>query len=109
MVRPAKPPEFPAARPREPATVERLRHEIDSGQTGDKVPASDPAAAPLGADDEAAGRPPDGAAVESARQQAPPDIAGDGGRRLDDRVWWILIAVAAICVAGIVAAVLMGR
>ncbi len=36
---------------------ERLRNEIDAGRTGDKIPASDPAAAPLGTDDEAAGRP----------------------------------------------------
>ena len=36
-----------------------LRHQIDSGQTGDKVAVSDPATSPLGTDDEAAGtRPP---------------------------------------------------
>jgi len=33
---------------------ERLRHEIDSGRTGDKVGHPDPAMAPLGTDDEAA-------------------------------------------------------
>lgn len=38
-----------------PKTMEQLRDDIDSGRTGEKVPASDPAAAPLGADDEAAG------------------------------------------------------
>lgn len=40
-----------------PVTAEphRLRDAIDRGLTGDKVPASDPAAAPLGTDDEAAG------------------------------------------------------
>ena len=38
-------------------TVERLRADIDSGRTADKVAASDPASAPLGADDEAAGKP----------------------------------------------------
>ncbi|MFN4184315.1 MAG: hypothetical protein ACK4M6_05975 [Hyphomonas sp.] len=36
----------------------RLRHEIDSGNTGDKVNYPDPAAAPLGTDDEAAGMTP---------------------------------------------------
>jgi probable non-F420 flavinoid oxidoreductase len=36
-------------------TAERLRHDIDSGRTGDKLPHPDPAAAPLGADDEAGG------------------------------------------------------
>ncbi|SMH54013.1 hypothetical protein SAMN02982994_3448 [Azospirillum lipoferum] len=40
-----------------PHTAEphRLRDAIDRGLTGDKVPATDPAAAPLGTDDEAAG------------------------------------------------------
>ena len=33
----------------------RLRADIDRGQTGDKVDAPDPAAAPLGTDDEAGG------------------------------------------------------
>jgi hypothetical protein len=33
--------------------IERLRADIDSGRTGEKVSASDPAAAPLGTDDEA--------------------------------------------------------
>ncbi|WP_207462245.1 hypothetical protein [Azospirillum sp. SYSU D00513] len=32
-----------------------LRDAIDKGLTGDKVPAADPAASPLGTDDEAAG------------------------------------------------------
>ncbi len=38
--------------------MERLRHDIDRGRGGDKVQVTDPAAAPLGTDDEAAGRPP---------------------------------------------------
>ena len=50
-------------------TVERLRSEIDSGQAGDKVNFGDPAAAPLGSDEEAAGTPPDRAAIARARQQ----------------------------------------
>ena len=36
---------------------EQVRDRIDSGATGEKVPGSDPAAAPLGTDDEAAGVP----------------------------------------------------
>jgi hypothetical protein len=48
-------------------TVEQLRSDIDSGRTGDKVPASDPAAAPLGADEEAAGTPVSADAVALAR------------------------------------------
>ncbi len=43
-----------------PPTAARLRKEIDSGKTGDKVDHPDPAAAPLGTDDEAAGTDPEG-------------------------------------------------
>ena len=37
--------------------VDEFRHAIDTGRTGDKVAHPDPAAAPLGTDDEAAGTP----------------------------------------------------
>lgn len=47
-------------------TSDQLRAKIDSGRTGDKVGVSDPAAAPLGADDEAAGTPPSRAALRQA-------------------------------------------
>jgi hypothetical protein len=46
--------------------VEQLRSAIDRGATRQKVAASDPAAAPLGADDEAAGTPPEKHRVELA-------------------------------------------
>ena len=49
-------PERPDDEPRRP-TSDRLRKEIDSGRTKDKVDHSDPAAAPLGTDDEAGGAP----------------------------------------------------
>jgi hypothetical protein len=49
-------------------TTARLRKEIDSGRAGSKVDYPDPAAAPLGTDDEAAGTPPSAAAVSLARQ-----------------------------------------
>ncbi|WP_431859113.1 hypothetical protein [Azospirillum sp.] len=42
------------------ADAQRLRHDIDSGRAGDKIPVEDPAAAPLGTDDEAAGTRPTG-------------------------------------------------
>ncbi|MBB3972009.1 hypothetical protein [Hansschlegelia beijingensis] len=48
------------------AGVERLRDAIDSGRTGDKAPFTDPAAAPLGADDEAAGEPPTAERTQTA-------------------------------------------
>ncbi|MGE5616001.1 MAG: hypothetical protein ACM3X5_03725 [Bacillota bacterium] len=40
------------------ANAAQLRDAIDRGRTGSKVPYPDPAAAPLGTDDEAAGTPP---------------------------------------------------
>jgi hypothetical protein len=52
----------------ESATTAQLRHDIDSGRTGSKVNFPDPAAAPLGTDDEAAGTPPSAEAVGIARR-----------------------------------------
>jgi hypothetical protein len=43
---------------RDPTTVDRLRHDITRGKTEDKVSFPDPAVAPLGTDEEAAGTPP---------------------------------------------------
>ena len=48
------------------AAASRLRDRIDSGATGDKVAHPDPAAAPLGTDDEASGHPPTAAQVREA-------------------------------------------
>lgn len=45
---------------------ETLRAAIDQGRTGDKVAFPDPAAAPLGADDEAGGHTPDPQSVQMA-------------------------------------------
>lgn len=47
-------------------TTDRLRHDIDRGRGGDKVDNIDPAAAPLGTDDEAAGKPPTAAEIKLA-------------------------------------------
>ena len=49
--------------------TEQLRGAIDRGETGDKAAYPDPAAAPLGADDEAAGHPPAPAQVDQAMRQ----------------------------------------
>jgi len=51
------------------ATVDQLRHEIDQGNTGDKVRSRDPAAVPLGTDEEAAGTPIDGALIARVLQR----------------------------------------
>jgi len=57
-------------------SADELRHDIDSGRTGDKVPFPDPSAAPLGTDDEAAGTPPAPAAIQRARSHEVGDVTG---------------------------------
>jgi hypothetical protein len=79
------------------STTDQLRDDIDSGRTGDKVPASDPAAAPLATDDEAAGKAPTPQEVDKARRQEvarPPTLPqqNSGARRA-----WLLIVLAMIC------------
>ncbi len=50
--------------------VTRLRRDIDAGRTGDKSPGMDPATAPLGTDDEAAGTRMDPRLAEDVRRRA---------------------------------------
>jgi hypothetical protein len=63
-----------------PVTVAAVRADIDRGLTGDKVPGSDPAAAPLGTDAEAGGAPPTAAEIameaESRTLRPPPQREG---------------------------------
>jgi hypothetical protein len=72
----------------EAPTVDQLRKEIDRGQSGDKAPGVDPAAAPLGTDDEAAGHPPTeeerAMAAEAQRAEDPkrPTAGGDATESL---------------------------
>ncbi len=64
------------------STIDRLRADIDAGRTRDKIPNSDPAAAPLGTDEEAAGTPISSAAVAMARDaevDTAPRQKEDGG------------------------------
>ena len=72
------------------ATTNRLKADIDSGRTGDKVAFPDPSAAPLGTDDEAAGSPPTpervAEACESelrATQEIGPSAGEERSRRID--------------------------
>lgn len=68
------------------AEANRMRADIDRGLTGDKVPATDPAAAPLGTDDEAAGTtPPHGVSRDAVvpRSQRMPPGQKKGGDTLD--------------------------
>lgn len=64
---------------------ERLRDAIDQGRTADKVAVADPAAAPLGTDDEASGHPATKGDVELAlRQETAPSIASEVAVRRPD-------------------------
>ena len=70
-------------------TTQQLLHDINRGLTGDKIPAQDPAAAPLGTDDEAAGTSPSPDEVGDARDREaigrPPDTRLVQGSRGSDR------------------------
>lgn len=57
------------SRPEGPHNTAQLHGDINKGRTGDKVAGFDPAAAPLGTDEEAAGTPPSPAEVRRARRQ----------------------------------------
>jgi hypothetical protein len=72
-----------------------LRSDIDSGRTGDKVEFPDPAAAPLGTDEEAAGTPVTPAQVRAAvALETAHSVAGRGPQ------WWPLLLMAGV--AGLV-------
>jgi hypothetical protein len=59
-------------------TSDQLRDAIDRGEAGDKVNFSDPSAAPLGTDDEAAGTPPSEAQRRRAYEAEVAHPARDG-------------------------------
>lgn len=95
-------------------TADRLRADIDSGRTGDKVDFVDPAAAPLGTDDEAAGSPPTAVEVGRARAQEVRNRPADRtmarrsreGRHFGGpNVQWVLPLVAVVVIGLVVAIV----
>ncbi|ESR24554.1 hypothetical protein [Lutibaculum baratangense] len=84
-------------KPRHP---EQLRHAIDRGEGGDKVAYPDPAASPLGTDEEAGGNPSSPEATATAYRQevrsTPRESSrGDGSRGLLIGLWAVLAAVVA--------------
>src|SRR6266446_6089866 len=87
------------------SNISQLRDDIDAGRTGDKIDWPDPAAVPLGTDEEAAGTPPDPWAVETARRievsRPCKSIAHRGVAAA-----WLLIAFAAALGLGLVAWIL---
>lgn len=84
------------------AAVDRLRGRIDSGVTGEKVGFSDPAAAPLGTDAEAAGATPTLDQVRKAEGALDYQPEADGKKRsLHERQksqTGMAIAVTVFCV-----------
>jgi hypothetical protein len=87
------------------ATTEQLRHDIDQGRTGDKVRFPDPAVAPLGTDEEAAGTPIDPQVVAQtrdaeARMARPTDAQRSAEGRVSDVVWWMVMVAVAVAWSG---------
>ena len=72
-------------------TTNRLRYDIERGRTGDKIARCDPAAAPLGTDEEAAGTPVSADCVRQARDY---EIQAAGAVRRDAgiRIWLATMA-----------------
>ena len=96
----------------------RLRAAIDSSRTRDKVPGFDPAAAPLGTDEESAGTPSPlpgddqaqaGPSPGSAELAADPSGTARAGYRMQDRMILpaILIGLGLLGI-GVAAAALLG-
>lgn len=90
-----------------PSTVEQLRADIDQGRTGDKVVAGDPAAAPLGTDEEAAGTPVPGSAVDAAREIERGRVAHAPRRNSGLGAAWVLIAFIIVFAVGILSWMLL--
>lgn len=93
-----------------PASGSQLRGAIDAGKTRDKVPGSDPAASPLGTDDEASGTPITPQQLDAAIRQetgrgagVPPEPAntttGTGSRTFAYMAGAILILVLLVVIA----------
>jgi len=73
-------------------TTEQLRIAIDQGYGGDKTDAGDPAAAPLGTDDEAGGNPNTRAQVLSAAAHEVRVRPNSGRQRVSGlgHAWWLI-------------------
>jgi hypothetical protein len=77
-------------------TTAKLRHDIDRGRGGDKVDNIDPAAAPLGTDDEAAGTPAAPAEVKLAHRNEVGTAISSERKDPEDRgvaIWLTVVLV----------------
>lgn len=96
----------------------QLKQDIDAGRTGDKTQGLDPAAAPLGTDDEAAGRPASPQTIERMRRletgrasvhrgaanagdpSRAPAAGPSGGLRTNQVLWVFLLGLVGVLVFG---------
>jgi hypothetical protein len=99
----------------EEGAAARERAAIDGARTGDKIPGFDPAAAPLGTDEESAGNrfapDPKGRPVAAPPADRAADPAGIGRRdygRQDRLILPVIALLFALVAAAIVAAGLLG-
>ncbi|WP_370222525.1 hypothetical protein [Pararhodobacter marinus] len=92
----------PSHRDPGPSVAAQLRRAIDQGVMRDKVAGDDPAAAPLGTDDEAAGTPPPAALAETEAPPPRPRPRRDRGRVA------VIVALLALIAGGLVALGLTG-
>jgi hypothetical protein len=81
------------------STVSQLRDDIDSGRTGDKVDWSDPAAAPLGTDAEAAGTPASPEMLTAVRAAENSRSVDSASHRWQPGAAWVLVALVLVIVA----------
>ena len=89
------------------ATTEQLRHDIDQGRAGDKVRFPDPAVAPLGTDEEAAGTPIDPQVIAQTREAEakmarPTDAQRAAEGAITDVLWWFAMVAVAVAWSAIV-------
>jgi hypothetical protein len=89
-------------------TTEQLRDEIDRGRTGDKVDAIDPAAAPLGTDEEAAGTPIDPKLLAIVRRRERSMHPKPAGHQSTDNEDWSGVVIWLVVVIGLVIGVAAG-
>lgn len=92
---------MPTQKSHETSTAEqKLRDDIDSGRTGDKIDASDPATVPLGTDAEAGGTPTNPKAASAARQA---ELKGAETPRRRDLKYVLVFPGFVVLVAGLLA------
>jgi hypothetical protein len=86
-------------------TISKLREDIDRGRGGDKVNVADPAAAPLGTGEEAAGTPvpPEAVATAYAQEIRPAPITSE--KKDDDHAVAIYVFLIAAIVGTLTCAI----